>query len=134
MGMLDWLLYVAGNRSVVYKPETAYWGNYDIAVPLLLPIYPLNRLRDLQSIAAGEATTGHHIQGQLAFSSGWEWGYWLSDVIAAEAAWNPRIEQSPANALASINNAVLCQLLPDEAVQLRFRHGWHVQLHIRTTR
>merc|ERR1712167_469622 len=39
--MLDWLMYVAGNdRKVVYKPETAYWGNYDISVPLFLPIYP----------------------------------------------------------------------------------------------
>jgi hypothetical protein len=27
------------------------------------------------------------MDGQLLFSSGWEWGYWLNDVVAARAAW-----------------------------------------------
>ena len=26
----------------------------------------------------------------VIFSSGWEWMYWLSDVIVAEAAWDPK--------------------------------------------
>src|SRR5262249_26262516 len=29
------------------------------------------------------------MDGQMVFSSGWEWGYWLNDVIAARAAWQP---------------------------------------------
>ena len=33
---------------------------------------------------------GGRMDGQMTFSSGWEWGYWLSDVVAAEAAWDPR--------------------------------------------
>jgi hypothetical protein len=32
------------------------------------------------------------IDGQMIFSSGWEWGYWLNDVVAARAAWNPHLE------------------------------------------
>ena len=28
----------------------------------------------------------------MVFDSGWEWGYWLSDVITARASWNPLME------------------------------------------
>ena len=34
------------------------------------------------------------IQGQMIFDSGWEWGYWLNDVIAARASWDPSMEIS----------------------------------------
>jgi hypothetical protein len=30
---------------------------------------------------------GFKIDGQMNFDSGWEWGYWLNDVITARAAW-----------------------------------------------
>lgn len=33
-----------------------------------------------------------HIQGQMIFDSGWEWGYWLNDVIAARGSWDPAVE------------------------------------------
>jgi hypothetical protein len=32
------------------------------------------------------------IDGQVIFSSGWEWAYWLGDVVAAQAAWDPMLE------------------------------------------
>ena len=76
--MLDWLMDFAAQsprREVVYKPESAYWGGYDIAVPLLLPIYALKRVQDLRAIAAREARQGVRMDGQVLFSSGWEWGY-----------------------------------------------------------
>ena len=28
------------------------------------------------------------MDGQSVFSSGYEWGYWLNDVVAARAAWD----------------------------------------------
>ena len=34
------------------------------------------------------------LHGQMNFDSGWEWGYWLSDVVTARAAWNPIIYPS----------------------------------------
>ena len=32
------------------------------------------------------------IDGQVTFDSGWEWSYWLNDVLVANAAWNPHME------------------------------------------
>jgi hypothetical protein len=90
----------AGSREVLWHPETAYWVSYDADVPLFLPVYAERRLHDLRLIAADEdagvlgrgANAGSRIQGQMIFSSGWEWGYWLNDVVAARAAWNPHTE------------------------------------------
>lgn len=28
----------------------------------------------------------------MVFDSGWEWGYWLSDVITARSSWNPLMD------------------------------------------
>lgn len=25
----------------------------------------------------------------MVFDSGWEWGYWLQDVLVARASWDP---------------------------------------------
>eukprot|EP00854_Cymbomonas_tetramitiformis_P021033 gene21033-25239_t len=92
--MLDWMLWEAANdtREVVYHPETNYWVNVDIDVPLFLPLYGERRLHDLHLLAERE----RHLQlppGRISgvdyFDSGWEWGSWLSDVVAAGAAWDP---------------------------------------------
>jgi hypothetical protein len=88
----------AGQRDVVWHPEAAYWVSYDIDVPLFLPSYGERRLHDLQLIARAEnsgnlgrgSKKGSHIQGQMLFSSGFEWGYWLNNLVAMHAAWNPR--------------------------------------------
>ncbi len=86
-----------GRRPVVWYPETAYWVSFDVDVPLFLPIYAERRLYDLRLIAQDEesgltgsgATAGQRMDGQLIFSSGWEWGYWLNDVVAARSAYEP---------------------------------------------
>jgi hypothetical protein len=95
--MREFMQEEAGAREVRWHPETAYWCTYDIDMPLFLPLYAERRLHDLRLIAADELAgrmgrgehAGSRIQGQVFFSSGWEWGYWLNDVVAARAAWNP---------------------------------------------
>jgi hypothetical protein len=84
----------AGKRRVVWYPETAYWVSFDIDVPLFLPLYGERRVSDLRTLAEDErlkraGSDGTPMDGQLIFSSGWEWGYWLNDVVAARAAFNP---------------------------------------------
>jgi hypothetical protein len=95
----DFLRKEIGTRPVVYYPETAYWVSFDVDVPLFLPLYAERRLSDLRLIASDEdggrtgrganAGKGGRMTGQLIFSSGWEWGYWLNDVIAARSSWDP---------------------------------------------
>lgn len=83
-----------GNRSVMFYGETAYWVNVDIDVPLFLPLYGQRRLYDLRKIAWREQNEGFRIDGQMNFDSGWEWGYWLNDVITARASWDPMISSN----------------------------------------
>lgn len=98
--MYDFLKFEAGRRPVVWYPETAYWVSFDVDVPLFLPVYADRRVADLRKIAADEEAgnlgygpnQGARIQGQMNFSSGWEWGYWLNDVVTARAAWDPHLE------------------------------------------
>lgn len=96
--MLDFLVLEMGKRDVVYQGETAYWVNYDIDVPLFLPIYGYNRVSDLRAIARKESSS-KKMKGQMNFQSGWTWGYWLNDVMALRAAWNPQIEMSENDAI-----------------------------------
>ncbi len=88
-----------GRRHVHFYPETSYWVNVDIDVPLFLPTYAERRLHDLRLLAHEEdagRTGGHRMAGTLMFDSGWEWGYWLSDVLVAAAMWDPRQWDAPA--------------------------------------
>jgi hypothetical protein len=96
--MYDFMGFIAGTRNVLWYPETAYWVSFDIDVPLFLPVYAERRVSDLRKIARDEdagrfggATQqlGKKIDGQMIFSSGWEWGYWLNDVVTARAAYSP---------------------------------------------
>ena len=75
----------SGQRSMLWFPETAYWVNYDVHVPLFLPVYARQRLHDLRLLQADKLD----LDGQIIFSSGWEHGYWLNDLLAARAIWNP---------------------------------------------
>eukprot|EP01117_Protostelium_nocturnum_P012065 TRINITY_DN4419_c0_g1_i4.p1 TRINITY_DN4419_c0_g1~~TRINITY_DN4419_c0_g1_i4.p1 ORF type:complete len:796 (+),score=205.82 TRINITY_DN4419_c0_g1_i4:57-2444(+) len=95
----DLLTREIGQRKVVYYGETAYWVNYDIDVPLFLPIYARSRLFDMRKIAKFEESVGRRMHGTCNFDSGWEWGYWFQDVITARGAWNPYIELSEEDAL-----------------------------------
>lgn len=63
--------------------------NVDVDVPLFLPLYGERRLHDLLLLAHDEDRLGTQLAGVLNFDSGWEWGYWLNDVILAAAAWDP---------------------------------------------
>lgn len=95
--MRDFLRMEGGRRDILWHPESSYWVSFDVDVPLFLPLYAERRLHDLRLIAAdevaglvGEGTRGgSRIQGQVLFSSGWEWGYWLNDVVALRAAFAP---------------------------------------------
>jgi hypothetical protein len=49
---------------------------------------------------------GGRMDGQVFFSSGWEWGYWLNDVVAARASYNPHLEA------ASSRDSLLAILAP----------------------
>ena len=71
----DWTAFLLKeNRSVVFYPETAYWVNFDISVPLFLaPLYTLDRVEDGDTLDA----MGRPM-GQLNFESGWQYGYWLA--------------------------------------------------------
>ena len=103
------------NRSVVFYPETSYWVSVDIDVPLFLPLYGQRRQSDLRRIAnkeiksqmrgsacsigdeeskvcsSSDDMSPFQIQGQMIFDSGWEWGYWLNDVVAARSSWSPAL-------------------------------------------
>ncbi|HEX4621083.1 MAG TPA: hypothetical protein VH208_05880, partial [Myxococcaceae bacterium] len=108
--MLTFLEEEAGAREDIWYPESAYWVSYDINVPLFLPVYAERRVADVRLLAADEkagkmgrdAGAGSRMDGQMVFSSGWEWGYWLNDVVTARAAWNPQLAATnDANALAT---------------------------------
>lgn len=96
----------AGRRDVIWYPETAYWVNYDINVPLFLPLYAERRLYDLRMIAQEEERLQQRIQGQVIFSSGWEWTYWMNDLIAARAAYDPMLELRHEDAVIKYLNLV----------------------------
>jgi hypothetical protein len=92
----------AGSRPTLWHPETAYWVSFDNDVPLFLPLYASRRVHDLRLLAgdedAGRMGRGEHagasMDGQMTFSSGWEWGYWLQEVVTARAAWDPHVDAS----------------------------------------
>lgn len=72
--MLDFLQYESPKRPTLYHPETAYWVNFDINVPLFLPVYADTRVADANSIRHSP------VDGQIVFTSGFEWTYYLNDV------------------------------------------------------
>ena len=120
-----WLRAEATRRDVVYHPETNYWVNVDVDVPLFLPLYGANRLRDLRNLE--NASLG----GQNIFDSGWEWGAWLSDVVAARAAWRPapsfRAALAPvAKAVGEEAADVVAELAEDQRRLLVFGGGAHI--------
>src|SRR5690606_186035 len=92
--ILRFIKFESGRRPIIWFPETAYWVSYDIDVPLFLPVYGYRRVGDLRLLTALESSREiEPIEGQLVFSSGWEWGYWLNDIVALNAAWNPHTEK-----------------------------------------
>ena len=61
----------------------------DVDVPLFLPLSGQRRLYDLRKTAVLEQQQSLKTHGQMNFESGWEFGYWVSNVITARAVWSP---------------------------------------------
>jgi hypothetical protein len=68
-------------RETWYYPESAYWITFDNSVPMTLLPYLKARLDDINLMDSLGA------EGHLTFSSGWEWGYWLTDWSIARWSW-----------------------------------------------
>jgi hypothetical protein len=77
-------------RRVNYFPESAYWISADVDVPLFLPEYLYSRWNDIHRLVAEAREKGlPPLAGHLLFSSGHEWGYWLTDYLTAKMLWQP---------------------------------------------
>ncbi|PKL79756.1 MAG: hypothetical protein CVV27_01405 [Candidatus Melainabacteria bacterium HGW-Melainabacteria-1] len=79
------VMYETGkDRFDVYYPETSYWLGVDSDLPLFLPVYALNRAHDMAMIRKLP-----HTDGQMTFTTGFEWGYWLNDYLTGRLQANP---------------------------------------------
>ncbi len=90
----DYIFWQAEKRDVMFFGESAYWIGYDVDVPLFLPLYANRRLHDYRYLAAKEAEARVTLEGMTLFDSGWEWGYWLNDVVAARGMWDPLLDMT----------------------------------------
>jgi hypothetical protein len=68
-------------RETWYWPESSYWITFDNSVPLFLLPYLDARRSDMETMEE------IGLPGHLTFSSGWEWGYWLTDWSMARWSW-----------------------------------------------
>lgn len=86
----DYVFAQLPKRKVRYFPESAYWIGGDIDVPQFLPEYIYSRWLDIHSLTQDIADKGlPALDGHVTFSSGHEWGYWLTDYLVAHMLWNP---------------------------------------------
>jgi hypothetical protein len=78
-------------RRVRYFPESAYWIATDVDVPAFLPEFIESRLIDIQRLDADTRAKGlRPLDGHVLFTSGHEWGYWLTDYLVAKMLWDPQ--------------------------------------------
>lgn len=86
----EFLFEELAERRVRYMPESAYWVSADIDVPAFLPEYLKGRHLDIQGLARDPQERGlPPLDGHVMYSSGHEWGYWLTDYLAARMLWEP---------------------------------------------
>ncbi len=86
----DYIFELLPSRAVRYKPESAYWCTADIDVPLFLPEYIYARWIDISGLVKEVKDKDlPMIEGHVLFSSGHEWGYWLTDYLSAKMLWEP---------------------------------------------
>jgi hypothetical protein len=79
-----------GERRVRYFPESAYWIATDIDVPAFLPEFVESRWIDIHGLDRDIRAMGlAPLEGHIMFSSGHEWGYWMTDYLAAKMLWEP---------------------------------------------
>ena len=79
---------MSAGEPVGYFPESAYWIAFDNPVPLWLPLYARSRGVDLEGIAAANGGL-QGLDSHVLFSSGWEWGYWLHDLVTLRMTFDP---------------------------------------------
>jgi hypothetical protein len=85
----DYMLKELPTRRVKYFPESAYWISADDDVPLFLPMYLYARWNDIQGLVKEARAKGLALEGHVQFSSGHEWGYWLTDYLTSKMIWQP---------------------------------------------
>lgn len=87
----DYMMRALGEgRRVRYFPESAYWISSDVDVPAFLPEYVESRWTDIHGLHAEAKERGlPALDGHVVFSSGHEWGYWLTDYLTAKMLWEP---------------------------------------------
>lgn len=77
-------------RRVRYFPESAYWIATDVDVPAFLPEFIESRWTDIHRLAADIRDKNlPPLDGHVLFTSGHEWGYWMTDYLAAKMLWEP---------------------------------------------
>lgn len=77
-------------RRVKYLPESAYWVTADDDVPVFLPMYIFARYNDVHRLTADIRDRKlPALDGHVMFSSGHEWGYWMTDYLTAKMLWEP---------------------------------------------
>jgi hypothetical protein len=86
----DFLLEELPHRTMRYEPESAYWVTADVDVPVFLPEFIYSRWVDIHKLSEDIAKKGlPALEGHIMFTSGHEWGYWLTDYATAKMLWNP---------------------------------------------
>ncbi|APR82360.1 Hypothetical protein A7982_07709 [Minicystis rosea] len=86
----DYIMEELPSRRVSYFPESAYWISADVDVPLFLPEYIHARYIDIHGLVDEARQKGlPPLAGHMMFSSGHEWGYWLTDYLSAKMLWQP---------------------------------------------
>lgn len=80
--------YIHKGKKVVYFPESAYWIAFDNSVPLFLPLYIRSRFLDLELMNSElKNDTARQNTGHIVFTSGWEWGYYMTDYLSTKMAY-----------------------------------------------
>lgn len=95
-------------RETWYWPESGYWVAFDNSVPLLLLPYLDVRFADMATMEE------LGVAGHITFTTGWEWGYWLTDWSIARWSWRHSLD---GRERADGPLSVLADLFPDRRLQ-----------------
>ncbi|WP_049756791.1 hypothetical protein [Geobacter metallireducens] len=107
-------------RETWYWPESSYWVAFDNSVPQMLLPYLSARHHDMMTMER-LGVTGH-----LTFTSGWEWGNWLTDWSIARWSWR---HASSGRDEATSPLSVLGDLFPDRRLRQLWQEALTLQEH-----
>jgi hypothetical protein len=122
----EYMLAQLPKRRVRYFPESAYWIAADVDVPVFLPEFIESRYNDIHGLDADIRAAGlPPLEGHITFSSGHEWGFWMTDYLAAKMLWEPaapldRFISHYASAFGSCGGPVATELTQFIALQRRY--------------